>query len=358
MTLIPLTTPESKGKVLLTGGTGFIASHILDCLLDHGYNVVTTVRSQEKGERLLSSISTNLCPRVSYSIVPDIGAPSAWDIVLQQHQPLYVIHTASPCKTTGWTDPAAECLNPAINGTVGILKSITENAASSVKRVVITSSSAAILSPPNHKQIYDESCWADITWDQGIAQPPVRPDDAYRASKKFAEKSAWDFMTAESPLFSLATICTTLTLGPVQRFLTPPLTSINDSNQRILDMIRGNMKQGIKPTAPVFTFVDVRDVALAHVRAMERKEAANKRFYVIGGTFSNGQIAGIIRDGFEELKDKLPEGKLEDDFPETHWRFDNSRSKEVLGIKYKGLVESVRDTVASILEYEREGVKN
>ncbi|KAK3986804.1 putative NADPH-dependent methylglyoxal reductase [Cladorrhinum sp. PSN332] len=360
MTWIPLTSPTSKGKVLLTGGTGFIASHILDSLLNHGYDVVTTVRSEEKGQRILASIPSNLGARVTYSIVEEIGAPSAWDSVLLTHQPLYVIHTASPCKTTGFADPAAECLNPAINGTTGILKSIKSHAPS-VRRVVITSSSAAIVSPPNHKPIYDESCWADITWDQGIAQPPARPDDTYRASKKFAEKAAWDFMTAESPSFSLATICTTLTFGPLQRSLGEkgtPLRSINDSNRRFLDIVRGEMKQGIKPTAPVFTFVDVRDVALAHVRAMERKDAANKRFYVVGGMFSNGQVAKIVRDGFGELKGVLPEGELGDDFPENHWRFDNSRSREVLGVKYRGLEESVRDTVGSILEYERGSLRN
>lgn len=118
------------------------------------------------------------------------------------------------------------------------------------------------------------------------------------------------------------------------------------------------MRDGIRPTAPVFTFVDVRDVALAHVRAMERKDAGGKRFYVVGGYFSNAQVASIIRDKFPELKGMLPEsGKWEDDFPKDHWRFDNSRSKEVLGIRYQGLEASVMDTVLSILDYEN-GVKN
>ncbi|KAK4161386.1 putative NADPH-dependent methylglyoxal reductase [Cladorrhinum sp. PSN259] len=367
MTLIPATSPTSKGKVLLTGGTGFIASHILDTLLDHGYDVVTTVRSQEKGQRLLQSIDKPFAPRVSFAIVPELDAPSAWDGVLKSHQPIYVIHTASPCKTTGFVDPEEECLSPAINGTTGILKAIKAHAPF-VKRVVITSSSAAILSPPNHRQVYDESCWCDITWEQGAKNPPARPDDNYRASKKFAERAAWDFMTKESPAFSLATICTTLTFGPLQRSLGMPpsrgqkLTSINDSNQRFLDMVQGKMKNEIKPTAPVFTFVDVRDVALAHVRAMENRDAGGKRFYVVGGMFSNAKAAGIVRDNFEEVKGQLPPAdeteKWKDDFPESHWRFDNSRSKEVLGIKYRGLEESVLDTVRSILEHENGAAKN
>ena len=113
------------------------------------------------------------------------------------------------------------------------------------------------------------------------------------------------------------------------------------------------MRNGIHPTAPVFTFVDVRDVALAHVRAMTVPEAAGKRFYVVGGFFSNHRIAGIVRRRFPQLEDKLPpaEEDEKDDFPKDHWAFDNSQSKEVLGLEYTGLEKSVVDTVESILAF-------
>jgi len=113
------------------------------------------------------------------------------------------------------------------------------------------------------------------------------------------------------------------------------------------------MREKLAPTAPVFTFVDVRDVALAHVRALLRPEAGGKRFYCVGGFFSNARLAGIIRDGFPQLD---REGRLPpveacvDDFPEDHWRFDNSRSREVLGLEYTPLEESVRDTVEAMLK--------
>lgn len=118
------------------------------------------------------------------------------------------------------------------------------------------------------------------------------------------------------------------------------------------------MRDGIHPTAPVFTFVDVRDVALAHVRAMTVPEAGGKRFYVVGGFFSNPRLAGIVRRRFPELEGRLPsreEAEGKDDFPEDHWAFDSSRSREVLGLKYTGLEESVVDTVESILRFEGSG---
>jgi nucleoside-diphosphate-sugar epimerase len=113
------------------------------------------------------------------------------------------------------------------------------------------------------------------------------------------------------------------------------------------------MRDGIHPTAPVFTFVDVRDVALAHVRALTAPEAGGNRFYVVGGFFSNPRLAGIIRRRFPELSGRLPpEEDVEDDFPANHWGFDNERSRKVLGLEYTALERSVVDTVESILRYD------
>lgn len=133
----------------------------------------------------------------------------------------------------------------------------------------------------------------------------------------------------------------------------PTLDAINTSNQRIRDLALGRMRDGLEPTAPVFTWVDVRDVALAHVRAVVKPDAGGKRFYVVGGYFSNKRLADIIRERRPELDGKLPPpGEAVDDFPADVYGFDNSRSREVLGIEYRGLEESVGDTVRSILEWQ------
>ena len=88
----------------------------------------------------------------------------------------YVVHTASPYQLS-WDRPVKQCLEPAIEGTQSILHAI-KRYAPSVKRVVVTSSSAAMLSPPNHPEVYDESCWSDVTWDDAL-----NPEHTYRASK-------------------------------------------------------------------------------------------------------------------------------------------------------------------------------
>ncbi|KAB5527978.1 hypothetical protein GE09DRAFT_410038 [Coniochaeta sp. 2T2.1] len=347
----------SPGKVLLTGGTGFIASHILDQLLAHGYTVVATVRSKEKGPSLRSSLPES-CTNFDFVVVEDITKEGAFDEAVTSTPPFnYVIHTASPYHLNP-RDPVADFLDPAIKGTTGILRSI-KSRAPTVKRVVFTSSSAAILNPKSHAEVYDESVWAPMTWEEALV-----PQNAYKASKIFAERAAWRFVEEEEPNFDLATINNTYTFGPVQRHLTT-LEEINASNHRIRDMLLGRMRDGLQPTAPVFTFVDVRDVALAHVRALTVPieetggGGGGGRFYVVSGYFTNKRVADVIRREFPEVvaAGRLPGGKEgvveeeeEDDLPEDVYRFDNGKSRRVLGSEYRGLEESVRDTVRSILD--------
>lgn len=116
------------------------------------------------------------------------------------------------------------------------------------------------------------------------------------------------------------------------------------------------MRDGVEPTAPVFTFVDVRDVALAHVRALSVPEAGGNRFYLVGEFFSNPRLAQIIRAEFPQLADRLPPADTKDDLPDDHWQFDTTKSKKVLGLDYVGLEKSVRDTVQSMLAREEWGI--
>ncbi len=126
--------------------------------------------------------------------------------------------------------------------------------------------------------------------------------------------------------------------------------AVNTSNARIRDLVLGRMRSGLAPTAPVFTWVDVRDVAQAHVRAMATPAAGGKRFYVVAGHFSNKRIADIIRRGRPELAARLPPADAAaDDLPADVYQFDNSRSRELLGLEYTGLEKSVLDTVDSVL---------
>jgi nucleoside-diphosphate-sugar epimerase len=176
-------------RILLTGANGFVGSHILDQLLSHGISVRSIVRSQSKAQQVLSDFP-NYGSQLDFGIVPDITAPGAFDQAVQSTPPFDgVIHTASPFLYRVISDNR-EFLDPAIKGTLEILKSVKAHAPT-VKRVVITSSCAAIIdfsaptvtTPP---KVYTEEDWNPTTWDGALTGTP---NNAYQASKKFAELS-------------------------------------------------------------------------------------------------------------------------------------------------------------------------
>ncbi|GAD93755.1 ketoreductase [Paecilomyces variotii No. 5] len=327
-------------KVLLSGGSGFIAAHIVDVLVEHGFDTVITVRSEEKGKRILDNHPNVPKEKLSYVIVEDVAKEGAFDEAVKSDPPFdYVLHTASPFHFNV-QDPEKDFLNPAINGTTGILKAIKASAPT-VKRVVVTSSFAAIVNP-QHPKVYNETIWNPITWEEGL-----QPSNVYRASKTFAEKAAWEFVEKEKPNFDLATINPPLVFGPIVHYLNS-LDAVNTSNARVRDLIQGKYKEKL-PATGVFLWVDVRDVALAHVRAIEVPEAGGQRFFVVSGHFSNKQIADVIRETHPELDDKLPPKDTPDDLSPDTYKPDNSKSVKVLGLKYRNLKESISDTVKSLL---------
>ncbi|KAI1001458.1 Ketoreductase [Podosphaera aphanis] len=335
--------------VLLTGGSGFLAAHILELLLKSGYSVVTTVRSHEKGSKILEAHPDLPRSKLDYRIVEDVAQPGAFDEVVKVDGLEAVIHTASPFHFNV-VDTKKDLLDPAINGTLNILNAVRKNAPK-VKRVVVTSSFAAIVDsnkPVDDPSItYSEKDWNSVTNEQAVQNPNY----GYRASKTFAERAAWDYMQKESPNFSLATVNPPLIFGPVINHL-DSLDKLNTSNQRIGDLISGKYKSKI-PETGVWIWIDVRDVALAHLKAMELEEASGRRFFVTAGKFSNRDIVNIVRKNFPELSDQLPDSDVKGgDYPEKgSFGWNNSVSNEVLTIDYLSLEQCVVDTVKSLKKF-------
>ncbi|KAF7531066.1 hypothetical protein G7054_g9246 [Neopestalotiopsis clavispora] len=164
--------------VLVTGGSGFIAAHIIRTLLQNSYTVVTTVRSPAKGNNVLTSHADISNGKLSYLVVSDITNPKAFEHVFRRGIPFSaVFHTASPFHDN-FVDPVDGLLKPAINGTKNILHAIKAYAPT-CKRVVITSSFAAIVNPNRPPKIYDESSWNPVSWDEAVTDRTK----AYRGSK-------------------------------------------------------------------------------------------------------------------------------------------------------------------------------
>ncbi|KAF2396255.1 NAD(P)-binding protein [Trichodelitschia bisporula] len=332
-------------RILLTGGSGFIAAHVLEELLKHGHSVVTTVRNPNKAERIREAHPDVPKERLDFAIVPDIAIGGAFDQAVVSDPPFEaVIHTASPFHFKV-TDVKAQLLDPAIIGTTGLLQSVRKNAPS-VKRVVITSSFAAILNGPKGnwpEKTYSEEDWNPITLEEALQNP----SNGYRASKTFAEKAAWNFIERAKPNFDLVVINPPLVLGPIVHYLNS-LDALNTSNERVRNCIQGQWKDEI-PDTGVFAWVDVRDLADIHVKAVELPEAGGKRFFATAGFYSNKEIADIVRNHFPEYKN-LPGPDIKGgDYPtEGLYKVDNSRVKSVLGTKFTSLEDSIVDLVKSL----------
>ena len=166
--------------------------------------------------------------------------------------------------------------------------------------------------------------------------------------------------------------------GPIAHSLSS-LESLNTSNERIRDIILGKHKESLPPTG-TFIWTDVRDLALAHIRAAQRPEAAGKRFLITAGHYSNRQIADIIAEEFPDLREKIAGKDVEGDFdPEGAYcllflifcfslfsislvssvvkltaiytgtySYDNSQTRKILGIEFRSLRQCVVDTVKSL----------
>ncbi|KAK6225879.1 NAD dependent epimerase/dehydratase [Colletotrichum tabaci] len=334
-------------KILLTGGSGFIAAHILEQLLARGHSVVTTVRSEDKAQKIRDAHKDLDASRLTVAIVPDIAREDAFDEVVKTPGLEAVLHTASPFHFN-WTDAKKELVDPAVVGTTAILRALKRDAPG-VKRVVVTSSFASIIDEAKLEDpatVFTEKHWNPVTLED-IGRSPAT---AYRASKKLAEKAAWDFVEQEKPGFDLVTVTPPLVLGPVVHHFAD-LSSINTSNERVVDLVKGKWKDAVAPTGAAYLWIDVRDLALAHVLALEKAEAGGRRLFTTAGWFSNAEIAAVVRKNFPELKDRLPaEGTKGGELPpkDKVYGYDDSETAKILGIKWRTLEESITDLVKDI----------
>lgn len=171
---------------------------------------------------------------------------------------------------------------------------------------------------------------------------------AYVVSKLFAERAAWDFVANEKPHFTLSTINPPMIYGPV-RLPVKSLSSVNTSNQLLAEVMLGKHKSNLPPTA-LPLWVDVRDVALAHVRAMEVENAGGKRFFTTAGFCSNAELANIIWDNFPELREMLPEPINFGGEPNPALKsfgYDTSRAEEILRLEWTPYEKTIIDSVKS-----------
>lgn len=334
-------------KVFVTGASGFIAQHIVKLLLSKGYTVVGTVRSQSKGDNLVKLFDK---PGFLYEIVPDIVAEGAFDEALKKHADIsYLLHTASPF-FYDTTDPERDLIIPAISGTKNILTAIKKHRPE-IKKVVITSSDAAIYSSVDEQDStlsFDESSWNNISYEEAIQDPIA----AYYGAKSFAEKLAWEFKEKENPNFDLVAVNPVYVFGP-QAFDKEVKETLNTSNELINALIKKGPTDSFDNDKG--SFIDVRDVARAHLAAIENDEAIGKRLFLTNGQFSTQMILDILNQNFTEFKGKIPVGTPGSGSQDiqTLAKSSNAATRKLLGYEFRSLETIVLDTIQQVLNNKK-----
>lgn len=82
-------------------GNGFVAAQVLIAALTRDYEVVATVRTQEKADQTKKALAPRVEGKISnlsFYIVPQIEEDHAFDEVVKTNNFTAVIHTASPLR--------------------------------------------------------------------------------------------------------------------------------------------------------------------------------------------------------------------------------------------------------------------
>lgn len=270
-----MTNSISETSVLVTGGSGFVGAHCILQLLNNGYRVRTTLRSPGRKNEVIEMLKNGgveSVERLSF-IEADLSRDANWDEAVKNCE--YVLHVASPISLTTPKDEN-EMIVPAVEGTLRVLRA-SKNAG--VKRVVVTSSFAAVgYSHKDPDTLITEEEWTD---------PKDKSLSAYLKSKTLAEKAAWDFMKTEGRELELSVVNPAGIFGPL---LGPDLSGGHEILKQLLD---GSMKAIPKIS---FGIVDVRDVADLHLRAMTNAAAKGQRFLALAGdSLSLSDIASMLK---------------------------------------------------------------
>ncbi|KAL4934305.1 SDR family oxidoreductase [Aspergillus undulatus] len=326
--------------VLVTGATGFIGAHIVDALLARGIRVRGATRSIAKGEGMMKA-RPQYREQLEFVRIDDFEKPGGLVEAVQGVDG--IIHTASPF-TYDTTNNEKELVRPAINGIEAVLEAAAASKTSTVRRIVLTSSFASVIdinrkAPPYFT--YSASDWNPLSYAESI-DPATNAVVAYRGSKKFAELAAWKFIEDKKPPFDLVTLCPPMTFGPIVH----PIASVetlNESNATLWKVAAGSNL----PTARVPFWIDVRDLAQAHLGALTVPDAGGKRYTPASPErFSYALAAEIIRDEFESLREGVS-GEVQP-VDESHGLDGRSSGRE-LGFGYRAFRETVCDLVEQVL---------
>ncbi|KAI0338324.1 NAD(P)-binding protein [Trametopsis cervina] len=329
-----------SGKILLSGANGYLAVEITKQLLEQGFSVRGTVRTQ-KSVPYLQQLFKPYGDRYELVTVPDITADGAFDEAVKGVSG--VIHAASPFRLD--TGDPSEIIDPTVKGTTSILFSVL-NYGTQVLRFVLLSSIAAIVDPHPGPIVFDDNNWstACITNCREKGRDASQMDK-YAAAKTLAERALWEFGTQhkDNMQFDLVALNPVMVYGPFDHEVAKPEDLNASLKNWYTTVVKGAASK--EDLTNGFLWVDVRDVAAAHILALQKEEAGGGRFGIHAGPYKWQEFVNLAR----ELEPALPAGNTDFDSTNVSYPidFDASGSKNVLGLKYKDKREMVKDALVA-----------
>lgn len=341
----------TDAPVLVTGASGYVAGWLVKELLEAGVTVHAAVRNPERTDKLGHLIEiAEKAPGTIRFFQSDLLDTGSYTEAMKGCS--VVFHTASPF-TVNVKDPQKELIDPAVKGTRNVLE--TALATASVRRVVVTSSCAAIYTDAIDCQNAPNGVLTEDVWNT-TASLAYQP---YSYSKTLAEREAWKIADGQDQ-FRLVSVNPSLVIGPALSKV-PTSESFNIVRQ----MGDGTMKQG----APKLGIgaVDVRDLAKAHVAAGFDPDAEGR--HIVSGHNTNllelgKALIGKYGNAYPIPRKSLPKwivwmlGPIVSGIPrrfvtnnvDVKWRADNSKSKRALGVTYRPYKESMEDMFQQMID--------
>ncbi|KAI0926024.1 hypothetical protein AcW1_008303 [Taiwanofungus camphoratus] len=328
-----------SGRVLVTGANGYIAIWVVRSLLEQGYAVRGTVRSESKAAHLRESFAS-YGDKLEVVVVDDITKEGAFDEVVKGIDAIE--HTASPFHFKA-VEPD-ELIIPAVHGTTRVLESALAYG-TAVKRVVITSSCASVMSVLPTPKTFSEADWNEVA----IAEVKEKGRDApqpskYRASKTLAEKAAWEFVERNKDKigWDLVVLNPPYVFGPVIHATGAP-EHLNESMHDWFHSVFKGTKDAKTLSTVGSCWIDVRDLAEAHVLAIKRQEAGGERIIISQGPWKWQDWVNAARsDGVNvSVSDETYNPKT----AVHHIMYDTAKAEKLLGLKYRSIKQSTHDMV-------------
>lgn len=314
------------GKIVcVTGASGYIASWIVKLLLSRGYTVKASVRDPNDPKKTEHLRALNGAQERLQLFKANLLEEGSFDSIVEGCEGVF--HTASPFYHDV-KDPQVELLDPAVKGTLNVLGSCAKHP--SIRRVVLTSSVAAVAyngKPRTPDVVVDETWFSD---------PNLCRESKvwYVLSKTLAEDAAWKF--AKEKDMDMVAINPAMVIGPL---LQPTL---NTSAAAILSLIKGAQTF---PNAS-FGWINVKDVANAHIQAFELSSASG-RYCLVERVAHYSEVVKILHQLYPDLQ--LPE-KCADDKPYVPIYQVSKEKAKSLGVEFIPLEASVKETVESLKE--------